>query len=122
VHINFQNIGLSHTNPGHARSAYLAAAATDHCVMLKGHEAFRPFNGPSAGETRPQWEALHNGADGLLKPELRSACPNDLKVLTAISEAQGVYWATTRPRPASMPLSHPTTPAPSTERTLAPAS
>jgi hypothetical protein len=38
-----------------------------------------------------QWEALHDEADGLWKPKLREASPNDLKALTAISEAQGVY-------------------------------
>lgn len=26
-------------------------------AMLNGHEAFRPFDGPSAGEPGPQWEA-----------------------------------------------------------------
>jgi hypothetical protein len=42
---------------------------------------------------RDFWQApeLHDVADGLSKPELRAAGFNDLKALTAISEARGVY-------------------------------
>jgi hypothetical protein len=58
-------LGLTHIIPAHTKAAYLAAAATTHRVMRKGHETFRALDGPSAGELRLQWEVLHGGADGL---------------------------------------------------------
>jgi hypothetical protein len=35
-----------------------------HRFMLKGNEAFQPFDGPSIIKVRPQWEALHDVVRG----------------------------------------------------------
>jgi hypothetical protein len=57
---------------------YRAAAATAHCTMHRGPEAFTPFHGPSGDVLRPQWEALHDGARYLWRPDAREAGPDSL--------------------------------------------
>jgi hypothetical protein len=80
--------GLSCMDPALASTAYLAAAAATHTAIREGPEAFRPFDGPSGALLRPQWEALHEGAGDLWKPELREVIPDRLGL---IAEAQGTY-------------------------------
>jgi hypothetical protein len=59
-----------------------------HVAMREGPEAFQPFDGPSGALLRPQWEALHEGAGELWKPELREVNPD---FPGHITEAQGTY-------------------------------
>jgi hypothetical protein len=79
-------LGLSCTDPALASAAYHAAAAATHTAMRE--EPFRPSDGPSGALLRPQWGALHEGAGGLWKPELREVNPDSLG---RIAEAQGAY-------------------------------
>jgi hypothetical protein len=81
-------LGLSRTSPALGSAAYLAASAAAHIAMRSGPEAFRPFSGPSGEVLRPQWEALHDVAGALWKPELKDVHPDRLG---HIAEAQGVF-------------------------------
>jgi hypothetical protein len=71
-------LGLSHTSPTDGVAAYLAAAATAHCAMHRGPEAFRPFHGPSGDVLCTQWETLHTGARDLWRADAREAGPDSL--------------------------------------------
>jgi hypothetical protein len=51
--------------------------------MLCSPEAFRPFHGPSGDVLRPQWEALHDGARDLWRPDAREAGPDSLGTIAA---------------------------------------
>jgi hypothetical protein len=80
-------LGLSHTSPTDGVAAYLSAAATAHRAMHRGPEAFRPFHGPSGDVLRLHWEALHDGARDLWRPDAREACPDSLGTIAAAQSA-----------------------------------
>jgi hypothetical protein len=53
-------------------------------------KAFRPFNGPSGNVLCPQWEALHDGARHLWRPDIRQVGPNSLGTIAAAQSA--ISW------------------------------
>jgi hypothetical protein len=76
-------LGLSHTCPAEGSAAYLSAAAITHQAMRHGPEAFRPFDGPSGEQLRPQWASLHSGAGDLWPPEFQEVSPDSLGTISA---------------------------------------
>jgi hypothetical protein len=62
-------LGLAHTGPEEGDAAYLSAVATTQLAMRHGPAEFRPFDGPSGVQLRPQWEILHDKAETLWRPE-----------------------------------------------------
>jgi hypothetical protein len=94
-------LGLSHTSPADGVAAYLAAAATAHRAMHRGPEAFRPFHGHSSDVLRPQWEALHDGAQYLWRPDAREAGPGCLGTIAAAQSGRAQFPGVL---PSSVPM------------------
>jgi hypothetical protein len=67
---------------------YLSAVATTELAMCHGPEGFRPFDGPSGAQLRPQWEGLHEKAETLWQPEDRVVSQDSMGT---IAEAQCAY-------------------------------
>jgi hypothetical protein len=78
-------LGLSNTSPTDEVAAYLTATAVAHRAMRCGPEAFSLPHGPSGDVLCPQWEALHDGAQYLWRPDAHEADPDTLGTIAAVS-------------------------------------
>jgi hypothetical protein len=67
---------------------YLSAVATTQLAMYHGPAEFRPFDGPSGAQLRPQWEGLHDKAETLWRPEDRVVSQDSTGTIV---EAQRAY-------------------------------
>jgi hypothetical protein len=67
--IRHGGLGLAHTSPEEGDAAYLSTVATTQLAMWHGLIEFCPFVGPSGAQLRLRWEALHDKADTLWRPE-----------------------------------------------------
>jgi hypothetical protein len=99
-------LGLARTDPAVADAAYLSAAATTQLAMRSGPEAYQPFHGPSAEELTPLWEAMHDAAAGLWRPEFREVGPRSMGTIAEAQSMLSRYSAQARAASllASLPL------------------
>jgi hypothetical protein len=89
-------LGMAHTGPAEADAAYLAAAATTQRAMCHGPAEFRPFDGPSGAQLSPQWEALHDTAGALWRPEFRTVSQDSIGTIAGAQRAFGRHSAQAR--------------------------
>jgi hypothetical protein len=81
-------LGLVHTGPEEGDAAYLSAVAPTQLAMRHWPTEFRPFDGPSGAQLRPQWEGLHDKAETLWRPDDRVVSQDSMGT---IAEAQRAY-------------------------------
>jgi hypothetical protein len=88
--------------PGHeaeCNTAYLSTATNIQLAVRHGPTEFCPFDGPSSAQLCLQWEALHDQADTLWRPEFwRTAT-----TVWAPSRRHSVTFASIPPWPELMP-------------------
>jgi hypothetical protein len=81
-------LGLAHTGQEEDDAEYLSSVATTQLAMHHGPAEFRPFDGPSGAQLRPQWEGLHDKAETLSRQEDRVVSQDSMGT---IAKAQRAY-------------------------------
>jgi hypothetical protein len=76
-----------HTDLEEGDAAYLSAVATTQLAMGHGPTDFRSVDGPSGAQLGPKWEALHDKADTLRRPEFQVVSQDSMCTIAGAQRA-----------------------------------